>query len=354
LLLADLGADVIKVEAPGGDGVRSEEGSGWVNAAIHRGKRSITLNLKHPSAADVLRRLVTTADVLIESARPGSMERMGVGYPELSAINPRLVWCSITSFGDGSPRADEAAHELNFFGFTGLLDTIYPEPRQTGAPFALTTTMGGVMAALGILAALRERDRTGVGSKIDTSIADSAIWLLSDLVVGHEQGVRSLPHDRADISTYTCADGRMITVSPTEPVTWQALVETIGLPHLRDRAPTTPQEHAEVAAELRAVFVTKTSAEWLDLLRTARASVGPVNAIADLFDDAHIVAREMIVERGGHNVVANPIRISSPEGQLTDTAAGGPPAIGADTTDVLQSVGYSDREIEELRGAGAL
>jgi alpha-methylacyl-CoA racemase len=354
LLLADLGAEIIKVEAPGGDGIRSSPQSTWVNDAIHRGKRSITLNLKHPDAALAVRRLVTTADVLIESARPGAMERMGVGYHELSSINRGLVWCSISPFGEDSPRADEAAHELNFFGYTALLDTIYPEPRQTGAPFALTTSMGGLMAALGILAALRLRDRTGLGMRIDTSIADSAIWLLSDLLVGHEHGVRSLPHDKAYISTYACADRKMITVSASETTTWHALVDSMGLHHLRDRFPESDDENAEVAAELRRLFLTRTSTEWLDLLGTARASVGPVNTIADLLDDPQLQARESIVERGGRKVVANPIRIHGPEGRLTQTAPGGAPGVGDDTDELLQDAGYTEEEIEELRASGAL
>jgi alpha-methylacyl-CoA racemase len=354
LLLADLGADVIKVESPGGDSLRGVGRSNWVDQAINRGKRSIVLNLKSPEAADALRRLASTADVLIESARPGSMERMGLGYADLSAINPRLVWCSITSFGDGSPRADEAVHELNFFGYTGILDTIYPEPRQTGAPFSLTTTMGGVMATLAILAALRERDRTGLGSRVDTSIADSATWLVSDLVVGHEYGIKSLPHHVAYISTYTCADDKMITLSASEPSTWQALTDALGLSHLRDRSPVTPEENAEVRAILRDVFATKPSAEWLELLAPARASVGPVNSIADLFDDPHIVAREMIVERGGHKVLASPFRINGADGPQTATAAGGSPAIGADTSEILLAAGYSEHEIDDLRAAGAV
>lgn len=353
LLLADLGADVIKVEPPS-DAQPAARNADWVDAAIHRGKRSITLNLKVPDGAKVLRRLVADADVLIESARPGWMDRMGIGYRDLSEVNPRLVWCSISSFGDGSPRAEEPAHELNFFGYTGILDTIYPEPRQTGAPFALTTAMGGVMAVVGILAALRERDRTGVGSRVDTSIVDSAVWLLSDLVVGHEQGLKSLPHDRAYISTYVCGDGKMITVSASEPSTWVALTEAIGLPHMRDRFPEKPEEHAEVFAAFRELFATKTSAEWLERLGPAGASVGPVNAIADLFDDEHVLARGLIVERGGHKVVANPIRIHGPEGQLTETAPGGVPAIGVDTDDVLRDAGYSEEQISNLRARGAV
>ena len=190
--------------------------------------------------------------------------------------------------------------------------------------------------------------------RIDTSIADSAMWLLSDLLVGHEHGVTSLPHDKAYISTYGCADGKMITVSASETTTWHALIDSTGLHHLRDRFPETDDENAEVAAELRRLFLTRTSTEWLDLLRTARASVGPVNSIADLLDDPHLHARESIVERGGRKVVANPIRIHGPEGRLTQTAPGGAPGVGADTDEVLQGVGYTEEEIEELRASGAL
>jgi alpha-methylacyl-CoA racemase len=184
----------------------------------------------------------------LESARPGWMDRVGVGYAALSAINPRVVWCSITSFGDGSPFAHEALHELNFFGCTGLLSTIYPEQRRTGAPLAPNTSLGGVMATLGILAALRDRDRTGVGSRVDTSIVDSAAWPLSDLVVGYEEGATFAPFDRAYISTYVCGDGKMITVSAAEPSSWRALTEGLGLRHMRERSPVTREENAQAFA----------------------------------------------------------------------------------------------------------
>jgi alpha-methylacyl-CoA racemase len=352
VMLADLGADVIKVEAPGGDAVRSEPRTAWVNSAIHRGKRSIVLNLKKPGAADVLRRLVETADVVLESARPGAMERMGVGYEQLSEINPRLVWCSLTGFGDGSPLADEAAHELNFLAYTGMLRTMYPEPKQSYAPFAIATSMGGLMAAFGIVAALRERDRSGVGSRVDASVNDSAAWLLSDLLVGQFHGFKTLVAGQAAVSTYVCADGRLVAVSATEPITWIPLVEGLGLPHLRDRVPLSDENNDEIVADFVRVFATRPSTEWLELF-DGRAAVGPVNELADLFDDPHMVAREAIVERGGERVFANPIRISGPDGPMTYTAPGGPPPVGGDTDDVLLGAGYTAAEIDELREAGA-
>jgi alpha-methylacyl-CoA racemase len=352
VLLADLGADVVKVEAPGGDAVRSQPQTAWVNSAIHRGKRSIVLNLKQPGASDVLRRLVESADVVLESAKPGAMERMGLGYEQLSEINPRLVWCSLTAYGDGSPLADESAHELNFLAYTGMLRTMYPEPKRSHAPFAIATSMGGLMAAFGIVAALRERDRTGVGSRVDTSIADSTAWLLSDVLVGQFQGYKTLIAGSAAVSTYVCADGRLVAVSATELVTWNPLVEGLGLPHLRDRAPMSREGNDEIVAEFERAFATRTAAEWLELF-DGRAAVGPVNELADLFDDPHMVAREAIVERGGERVFANPIRISGPDGPMTYTAPGGPPAVGRDTDEVLRAAGYTDAQIGELRAAGA-
>jgi alpha-methylacyl-CoA racemase len=354
LLLADLGADVVKVEAPGGEPSRARASSTFLNEGLHRGKRSMTLNLKHPEAGDVLRRLVATADVLIESARPGAMDRMNVGYEQLSAVNPRLVWCSLTPFGDDSPYADQAAHELNLLGYSGLWHTLVPEPTLGSSPFGLSTSVGGLMAVVGVLSALRERDLSGVGSRIDSSIIDSAGWLLSDLVAGHAEGVTSLPRGIASISTYPCADGKMITVSATEASTWHALTDALDLPELRDRPPLSPDGNEDVSATLAKVFATRTSTEWLELLGPLRASVGPVNAIADLFDDPHVIARETIVERGGRQVLANPIRISGRDGALTQTAPGGYPEIGQDTAEVLAGAGYGDAEIEALSAAGVV
>ena len=354
LLLADLGADVIKVEAPGGEPARRRSSSTYFNEGLHRGKRAMTLNLKHPGAAAVLRRLVTTADVLIESARPGAMTAMNVGYEQLSEVNPRLVWCSLTPFGDGSPYADQAAHELNLLGYSGLWHTLVPEPRPGSATFGLSTSIGGLMAVVGVLSALRERDRTGVGSRVDSSIIDSAGWLLSDLVAAHAEGITSLPMGIASISTYACADGKMITVSASEASTWHALTDALDLPQLRDRPPLSPDGNEAVQATLVEVFATRTSTEWLELLGPLRASVGPVNAIADLFDDPHVVARETIVERGGRKVLANPIRISGPQGDVTQTAPGGYPEVGRDTGEVLLAAGFSEDEVASLRADGVL
>jgi alpha-methylacyl-CoA racemase len=354
LLLADLGADVIKVEAPGGEPARARSDSTYFNEGLHRGKRAMTLNLKNPGAAEVLRRLVSTADVLIESARPGAMAAMNVGYEQLSEVNPRLVWCSLTPFGDGSPYADQAAHELNLLGYSALWHTLVPESRPGSATFGLSTSVGGLMAVVGVLSALRERDLTGVGSRVDSSIIDSAGWLLSDLVAAHAEGVTSLPQGIASISTYPCADGKMITVSASEASTWHALTDALDLPQLRDRPPLSPDGNEAVSATLLEVFATKTSAEWLALLGPLRASVGPVNAIADLFDDPHVRARKTIVERGGRQVLANPIRISGRDRALTETAPGGYPPVGQDTAAVLLAAGFSEDEVAALRADGVV
>jgi len=232
-LLADLGAEVLRVEQPGqGDPLRTIPGA---HAAYNHGKRSMTLDLRHDGAPAVLRRLAASADVLVESARPGSLDRTGIGFAQLGAVNPGLVWCSLTGFGQVSPYADRPAHDLSFLGYSGLLSLLAGDSVPATPDVVIAVPIGALVAVIGILAALRERDRTGRGRLVDTSILDAASWLLSEHVARVSEGGAAGWGVSASRRAYRCADGRLLTLAAAEPRPWRALCAALDLPDLVDR-----------------------------------------------------------------------------------------------------------------------
>ena len=191
-VLADLGADVLRIEPPkGGDPLRMLPGA---PAAYHRGKRAMTLDLKHARAPEVLRRLVAEVDVVVESGLPAALRQQGIGYEQLAADQPGLVWCSISGFGTDSPYADRAAHDISFLGYSGLLALMAGDAVPSTPDFVLAVPYGALIGVVGILAALTARDRTGEGRFVDTSIADAATWVIGEAVarvaVGGQAGCR--------------------------------------------------------------------------------------------------------------------------------------------------------------------
>jgi crotonobetainyl-CoA:carnitine CoA-transferase CaiB-like acyl-CoA transferase len=348
-LLADHGADVVKLEAPGyGDGMRfmGEEfpAAHW---QFNRGKRSVTLNLKNEAALDVLRRLARDTDVIVESGRPGSMDKMGVGFDALRADNPGLVWCSISGFGPDGPNVNAPGHDLTYSGYAGVLsqflvDDVPPVPGMTVAiPFA------GILAAFGIVAALQGRACTGVGTRVDANMVDSAIWVLG------EQLTRAANTDvqpwgaYAARNNYRCADGKWITCTSSEPRAWAALVEALGLPDLADRK--TGDDEPAAIARLEAAFATQTQAHWLETPGLA-GGIGPVFAPGDLPDDPQVAHRHGMPRIGGDGprVVANPLRFALADGVAGSHALSPAPGLGEHTDEVLAAAGYTAEEIAAL------
>jgi crotonobetainyl-CoA:carnitine CoA-transferase CaiB-like acyl-CoA transferase len=351
-LLADFGADVLRVEAPGGaDPLRFEAA---MNVAYNRGKRSMTLDLRNGRAADVLRRLVRDADVLIESARPGSMEQRGIGYPQLAEVNPRLVWCSITGFGEGSPYADRPAHDVTLLGHSGLLALMAGDSVPAAPQFIIAVPIGALMATVGVLVALAQRERTGRGTHVDASVVDAASWMIGEHVTRVAQGRAAGWGDSASRRTYRCADGRLITVAAAEPRTWNAFCDALGRDDLKERI-FDPDQDA-LTAELAELFATRRSDEWVALLAPAGACVGPVYEPGDLFDDDHIAARGSVlgIDDSEERIVANPLRFGTDGPKRSYTATGAPAEPGEHTDDALLEVGFTPDEIDDLRASGAV
>jgi crotonobetainyl-CoA:carnitine CoA-transferase CaiB-like acyl-CoA transferase len=368
MLFADLGADVLKVEEPGkGDYIRwMEPFKGGASAgllALNRGKRSMTLNLKSERGADVLLRLAKDADVLVESFRPGVMDRLGLGYSKLTTQNPGLVYCAITGYGQDGPYAQRAGHDVNYLGFGGVLDII---GTRDGAPAIAGVQIadvggGGLMAAVGILAALRDRERTGRGRFIDISMLDGAVSWLAMHAAGYfidgvtpRRGQMRLSGQIACYRVYRCADDKYVTVGALEPQFWAALCKALDVPEFIERQMAPPEEQDAMGERIQEILLTRSRDEWVRELADLDACFGPVNDIAEAFADPHVVARGLRAEvptgEGPASVVANPIRFLGEE----RPPLGAAPGFGEHTDEALRSAGYSDQEIRSLRESGVV
>jgi crotonobetainyl-CoA:carnitine CoA-transferase CaiB-like acyl-CoA transferase len=356
LLLADFGADVIKVEDTGmGDYVRAD---GAAFLALNRGKRSIRIDLKQPEGRDVFLRLARAADVVLESFRPGVMDRLGVGYERLREENPRLVYCAITGYGQDGPFAARAGHDMNYLARIGLLDlTGEPNGPPVQAAGQIADLGGGsLMAAFGILAALRERERSGEGQLVDVSMTDGALSWLAMVAARVLAGGEVPARGRAELAgglicyrPYRCADG-WVTLGALEPKFWRAWCEGVGRPELADRQfePVGSETHRDVEA----VFAARTRAEWEAFNDEHDCCVEPVLDLGEALESELVRARGMVVEvEGSARLLGTPVKLSRTPAD--PTRAGGPP-IGADTDPVLAEAGYAPEEIGALRAAGAV
>ena len=370
LLMADLGADVVKIEDPrGGDAARGMP-PGYFEI-LNRNKRSATLDLRSPEAAAVLDALVSHADVLVESFRPHTSRRLGVDAQTLRARHPRLVYASITGFGQTGPYAERAAHDINYEALSGLLmvsasNASTQDPPQM--PRMLVADVGAAMnAAAGILAALFQRERTGAGAAVDVSIHESALsWLLfpaaRQLVSGGDPGdnvsvlARELPiHGRdACYNIYRTADGEYVALGALEPKFWSAFCEGIGRPDLIPLHDAQGDDQARVLADVRALMQTRTRDEWLARFSGIDICLTPVNSVAGALCDPHIAARGAVVRQGGSAYVTTPIAVTD---ATTDEDWRGArrvdvqpaPALGAHTDEVLRDAGLAAADIARLR-----
>lgn len=337
--LADMGAEVIKIEDPVvGDltrhsGPPGEEAPLFV--AVNRNKRSVTLDLKKPDGRDMLLDLVERADVLIEGFRPGVMERLGCGYAAAAARNPRLVYCSVTGYGQDGPRAAKAGHDINYIAEAGIADQI-GSAGQGPAPlnFQIADLAGGTLsAAMGILAALFDAARSGQGRHVDVSMTDCAMAhaaIPAAALAGGsypERGQGRISGGLPCYGYYETADGRYVAVGALEPQFWRALCEALERPDLIPHGQGTP-EHTAVAREaLTAIFRSRTMAEWVERLDGVDCCVSPVLTLEEARTSPHAVARGLT-----HGVgFAFPVKMS----EFTFSERLPAPHLGADTEDVL-------------------
>jgi crotonobetainyl-CoA:carnitine CoA-transferase CaiB-like acyl-CoA transferase len=363
LLLADLGADVIKVEEPGrGDYMRwtppmvGDESA--VHRALNRGKRSVTVNLKSEAGRAVLLRLAAGADALLESFRPGVMDRLGVGYDALRSDNERLVYCAITGYGQDGPYRDRVGHDINYIGYSGLLHAT----GLPGGPPVLPAVQvgdfgGGMAAALGTVAAVGEARRTGRGRFVDVSMLDVVTswmgvlmsWYLATGEVPPRGGM-PLSGGLACYRVYRTSDGKHLAVGALEPRFWKALCDALEIPELVDRHFGPPGEQEHVASRLQEVFGKRTRDEWAERLADLEACVGPVDDVSEAVGDPQVRHRGLVAEIDGAAAGPGPA-IGLPG---TEQAVRPAPGLGEHTDEVLAEAGLSAADVDELRSGGGI
>jgi alpha-methylacyl-CoA racemase len=371
LLLADFGADVIKVEDTGmGDYVRwsppafegaEETAKSALFLSLNRGKRSVRIDLKSEGGRDALLRLVETADVVLESFRPGVLDRLGVGYEVMRERNPRIVYCAITGYGLTGPNVQRSGHDMNYLGLNGVLaisgDADGP-PMQAGAQIA-DLGGGALMGAFGILAALRERDRSGEGQLVDVSMFDGALsWLAmvaARVFAAGEQprrGAEMLSGSLLCYRPYRCADG-WVTLGALEPKFFAAWCHGVGREDLIAHQFEQPGSAAH--AEVEALFAARTRAEWEAFAAEHDCCLEPVLEVEEALDSELVRAREMVIEfeQPGAGLVKGlgmPVKLSRTPGRVRR----GGPALGEHTEEVLREAGLRDDEIAALIESGAV
>ena len=377
LMLGDLGADVIKAERlPAGDSSRSFvppdlEGESAAFMMLNRGKRGIALDLRCAEGIEVVRRLAAAADVLVENFRVGTMERMGLGWEELSRANPRLVYCQITGFGRTGPMAETGGFDLIAQGYSGLMSITGEgpgrEPVKVGAP--VTDITAGILAALGVAAALFERERTGRGQLVDTSLYEAGItqtyWQSAiALATGASPGPLGSAHPlAAPYQAFRTADG-WINVGASNAATWVRLTDAIGRPQLRDDARFADNAArmghlVELCDVLRPVFSSRPTAEWLALLGSAGVPAGPVASIGEMLDHPQTRARDMVVEvehsrLGRLESLGTPLKLSGSSRAAGAGPLPGAPRLGEHSREVLEETGWGAAEIDELIRTGVV
>jgi len=371
MLLADLGADVIKIErVPNGDDTRtysrpSVHGESAAFMAMNRNKRGIALNLKVPAAQEALKRMATRADVLLENYRKGTMEKLGVGYETLKALNPALIYCSISGYGRTGPYADKGGFDLIAQGMSGLM-AITGEPG--GAPVKAGSPIcdinAGILAALGIVSAYVHRLKTGAGQLVDTSLFEagvqqtywqSAIFFATGAPPGPSGSAHILS---APYQAFRAADG-WLTIGGANQANWERVTRVLGAPEWAadarfktnaDRMNNLPDLVSLMSERLK----TRPAREWLTALEAEGVPCGPINSIADMAADPQTAAREMVVElehprAGRTRALGLPVKLSATPGGVARPA----PLLGQHTREVLAEFDFSGAEIDALYASGA-
>ncbi len=372
LLLADMGAEVVKVEEPGrGDDTRAWPpfvgGEATYFMSVNRGKKSLTLNMKHAEGKGILRRLLEGADVLLENFRPGTLERLGFGYAAVRGLNPRLVYCSISGFGESGPEAGRPGYDLIVQGESGIMDiTGFPDGPPVKVGNSIADLAAGTMAAHGIVLALFARERTGQGQKVEIAMLEVMAALLTYhgqayFATGKSPRRRGNQHPSiVPYEVFEAADG-YLTVGVANNSLWSRFCETIGRPDLTadprfDTEARRVENRDALTPLLAAVFATAPVARWLARLGEAGVPAGKIKEIGEVLESEHLRARGAVVSLA--HPTAGPMRMVGPPIRLSGTpaeAAAPAPLLGEHTEEILGKLcGYSTDAIARLRAGGAV
>jgi crotonobetainyl-CoA:carnitine CoA-transferase CaiB-like acyl-CoA transferase len=369
LLLADYGADVLKIEdTDRGDYGRWHPPQVRTQSAyflgLNRNKKSMKLNLKTDGGKAIFMQLARKSNIILEGFRPGVVDRLDIGYDAVRKVNPGIIYCSISGFGQDGPYRNKVGHDINYIGIGGILGIT----GQRGGPPVLPGTQiadigaGGMMAAIGILLALVHRQKTGKGQYIDVSMLDGVVSWLS--MFASKYFLDGKTPEREDMMlngqfpcyrVYKTKDGNFITIGALEEKFWKNLCQALGREDVIAHQYATGSQGDEVVSQLEKVFLTKTRDEWVEYLEGFEICHGPVNDFRETFSDPQILHREMVLEvdhptEGRVKQVGFPIKCSETPGRVRLPS----PGYGEHTKEVLQELGYTDGKIEALEKSGVI
>lgn len=360
LMLADMGAEVLKIASKSKydlvleSGYRAENGKTANLMWLGRNKKSMSLNLKTPEAIEIIKKLILEYDILVEQFRPGVMEKLGLSYETLKEINPKLIYVSISSYGQTGPMKNRAGHDINFLSLSGIMNS---SGRKSTGPSLINTQIGDLAGGalhgiIGLLAAVNYRNVTGVGQHVDISMLDALIPLntlngINYLSTSEEPKREEEIFNGGNIyDFYQTSDDKYMSVASLEPKFLNSFCEILNLPDLLKEGAFT--QNTEIKNNLKSIFKTKTQAEWIEIFSKYDCCVEPVLSYEEAFTSPQVVAREMIVElKDGdksYRQFANPIKFSVSKNRYDHVGY----EIGKDNLNVLKNLGYSEKEIEEL------
>jgi crotonobetainyl-CoA:carnitine CoA-transferase CaiB-like acyl-CoA transferase len=365
MMLADLGAEVIKIEEPKiGDPTRRSppmiDGQSAPFAQINRNKKSIAIDLKQAAGRDIFLKLASTADCVLEQFRPGVVDRLGINYAAVTGVNPRIVYCSLTGFGQDGPHRERSGHDLNYLALSGVLGLTTDEHGKPVIPGVQVADLaGGMIAGFAILAALLARERTGRGQYVDVSMFDVMLSMLPIPAAHHFAGSTIPVGGKYVLSgaypfynVYETGDGKFMTLGALEPKFWANFCRKVEREDLAARQFDSGERRENLFEEVRAIFKSRTQAEWVELMLDADCCCEPVLSMSEAFEHAQTRARAMVREAEGSNI--KQLGFAYKMSDTPPREASRAPALGEHTAELLADAGMSKEEIIRLGEAGVI
>lgn len=367
MMLADMGADVVRLEHPSRPDLLhllppfvGKQSAAYLS--LNRSKRSLALDTGKEEGRQVFFDLVRTADLVMEQFRPGVLDKIGIGYERAILFNPRIIYVSITGFGQNGPYRKKAGHDINYMGLAGLLSQVKKGEEMAVPGFQTADVAGGAyLSVIACMAGLWHRERTGKGQKIDVSMMDGILPLLTLQLAqfwgsrGNEKFVNFLDGSFPFYGVYECSDGKYVSLGALEPKFWAGFCNMANKPEWLPLQFPAGEEIGKVREEVAGLFKTKSRDEWLELAEVHDVCLSSVQEMEDLEGDPQLLARQMIIETEHENGMklkgaGIPIKFSESKPDHPDPA----PAVGHDSIDILKETGYSEKRIEELLEKGVV